>query len=140
MGRVSRRKQIRRTYAEGGAPALAIRETAMGRGSRRNSAKLSLRLLEVVEPFCDDEMPLDARRAAITAAAAAWNVASAPRELQSELLESVITESHDPDLIAVMLALIERKLALYPEDRRMVGNFDLVQDGEDVRLVVAGMA
>jgi hypothetical protein len=90
-----------------------------------------------LEPSDDDD-----EEKAIPLAAIAWNAASLPEEkLIPRLMESVgHLAGEDPEaaagLLALLAAMVRRKLDLYPGDRRMIVSYRFSGPDENRKLQV----
>ena len=107
--------------------------------------KLSEVLLEFAGPVTQLSEDPDHVRKAIGFAICVWNMALFPREeldgLWEEFLAAgpALSGSVRREMRAVLDMLIERKLTLYPHDRRLVANYEFVGEGNKRRLLVASM-
>jgi hypothetical protein len=102
-------------------------------------AKMSEVLLDFVEPYRDLVGTDEALRKLLTVAMVAWNAALLPPSDREELIAST-TQAHPPemreDYRAILEPLIQRKLAVFPANRRGIVNFDLSMGASGPHLLV----
>jgi hypothetical protein len=103
------------------------------------SRKMSESILHLAEPLLEHSM--DEERA-LSLAAIAWNLSLIPEDERGPMLEKLLRQAAETDpeiergLRVLLKDLVERKLELYPDDRRMILGHELAQTGEDMMLNV----
>ena len=93
--------------------------------------KMSQVLLDFVAPFIDDAATEEAVEGLLRIAAIAWNFALFPPDRRQEFLDEAWQSPpiEDGAFFRMMIeALIERKLTCFPDNRRMILDFDLTTD------------
>jgi hypothetical protein len=147
MGKASRNKRAKRQQA--------------ANLEKYGGVKLSAALIDISEPYDFDDLSLDDYKKLIMMAIAAWNIANQPKEkraermlgflekmpgLKDELevdLEAIINEQKEPPASIVMLqmltTLMRRKEKLYPNDDRIVTDFELTETATDRHLSVSSI-
>jgi hypothetical protein len=104
--------------------------------------KLSTRILKLAEPLTADA-DADSFKGMIALTVLCWNLALLPEDEQERELRSLVKKvsrsepasvAHDVETQARML--IERKKALFGDDRRMAGDFQVSAEGNSRHLVV----
>jgi hypothetical protein len=151
MGRASRRKRLPKDIRNAHPPAY----------------KLSEALINLVEPWkdADDESCIDGHRNLIAMAAFAWNLTLLSDDQREENLRKIVDEISqmiatkkasfvqrvlrrgrrdtteypviNATITDLLTALMARKKALYPSDRRFVAHFDLAPTFSGYHLTVA---
>lgn len=107
--------------------------------------KLSQRIWELIEPYGDGVHDDEMAKRLVDTGILAWNLALFPAdERQIEMKEMVRKLSRgDAELyaagISMFSALIERKLALFPDDGRMVAEYELLPTETGWHLNVAAL-
>ena len=109
--------------------------------------KLSARLWKLIERYRkEDTEALETYQEVKTltdTATIAWNISLLPRqEHQDEILKSLdFLRTRDPEMRAVarqmLTEMVERKLSLFPGDKRLVASHTLIDEGGNWRLMVA---
>lgn len=143
MGKASRKKALRRA----------------GIGDY----KLSEALVELAVPMMRDGMPLEERQSLFMVATLAWNIAIYPKEQRGRQilniigglpempgdLEEEISQALDGkpvsanfpaekvQLMELLISLMARKEELYPQDRRLIGDVELLEKDGKYHLKVA---
>ena len=104
-------------------------------------AKMSDMLDDLIEPFVDAADTEGAYRNLVTMGVIAWNTAVLPtNELEESLahLESNFPDKEDFDVAkGLLFELMKRKLALFPDDHRLVVDFTLTPQSDGWHLQVA---
>ena len=119
--------------------------------------KVSEAITEIIEPFVEDVSDDRSWKTAIGMAVLTWNLAQAPEEEQEKLFgemledlnESVIkTAAEIPGETAQAQAsvrdylemtcrlMLERKKLLFPDDTRLIREYKVVGEGQDLKLLV----
>jgi hypothetical protein len=108
---------------------------------QEQDAKMSQRLIEVAQPSrnCGDD--LDEYRKQLSFAAIAWNLTIIPPDLREGYIinSSNLRElkKEDQQLISQRIAeLARRKEQLFPQNRRMIANVDVLDEGDEIRVLV----
>jgi len=79
----------------------------------------------------------------ISLASTAWNLSLFPLKARDETMMKVLKAVPDEDrqlIRGLLQELIVRKELLFPEDRRLVGSFDVIDEGENFRVIVAALS
>lgn len=128
MGKASRYKRERQFRLGIGqyAPKSALRNCS-------EEQKISPALIELIDPYIDDEISLEELRFIVGIGAIAWNLAMLPESLRGPRLEEIELTDIDPEMddeSAILLEsliqeLIERKLILFPGDARVITGWDV---------------
>ena len=148
MGKASRNKRIKRQQ-------VATQQEQYG------GVKLSEALIDICEPYDHDDLSLDDYKKLIMMTIAAWNIANQPEDKRAEQALGFITsmpglnDDMDMDLemalnvqqkppVSIVMAqmlsqLMGRKLALYPNDNRIVSDFKLTETATDRHLSVSSI-
>ena len=103
--------------------------------------KMSEMILEYAEPLLENAQTEGEMSAAIAFAIAAWNASYLPdKKWRRSLVDCIVTEFDSPegsrDLEDSMLAMVDRKRALYADEDRVVHDFELTFDGDQAHLSV----
>jgi hypothetical protein len=138
MGKASLRKRLAREQREA-MKSLQTNVAAQGFDLQawrpgRTGGKISEKLLKLFEDDVNEDTDLTAAKALILMAAVAWNLAVEPEvgeEMRRRLFADLPAGAH-ADAQAHLEQLKQRKLALFPEDRRLVMQTDahLQSDGD----------
>ena len=137
MGKASSKKHLKRQQA--------------GRLEKYNGVKLSEALIELCKPY-DSELPLLGYKKLMNFAILAWNIATQPKDSRPELILKLVNKmpelkeeletdisqlvaNKDPQAelptsiasLQLVVMLIRRKDALYPNDDRVVMDFKLTE-------------
>ena len=109
--------------------------------------KLSEMISEMAAPFISGGKTPDEKHYRLTAACSAWNMACGSPEMRRKQLEQYVegfqrySPATSPDDLANirkdMESLIERKLRLFPDDKRQIISARIVMVGTDYRIEVA---
>lgn len=104
-------------------------------------------ILDIGSKFIDEGDTLEEKHNRLNAVCSAWNMACAKPELREQQLEQYLTgfREHNPhhseeelgDVRSDMEALIQRKLKMFPHDRRQIVDTRIVPFGEDYRIEIA---
>jgi hypothetical protein len=116
----------------------ALPSGALLKSSQDNA--LSRALLQLIEPYNDLERGPKALEKILVAGMMAWNLTIIPPEtaqtMLKELLDRMPTQDTKAATLQMLGALIERKLQLFPNDRRLLNSYKIkhVQAGIDVEV------
>jgi hypothetical protein len=109
--------------------------------------KISEMISEMAASFISGGNTLEEKENRLTAACSAWNMANGSPENRRHQLEKYIEEyrrfnpatspSDVAGVLKVMESLIERKLAMFPDDKRQIVSSKIVMVGKDYRIEVA---
>ena len=109
--------------------------------------KMSEMISEMAANFISGGKTPDEKHHRLTAACSAWNMACGSPDAQRQQLEqyvegygqnnSAASPSDLANIRKVMQSLIERKLELFPEDKRQIVSAKVVMVGKDYRIEVA---
>lgn len=104
--------------------------------------KMSEVLLDFAEPLLDTIDDDDDFKAAISFAALCWNCSFLPANKQRKQLNAIVDElgKSDPlmrlEVQDQIRMLLERKKTVFAEDRRMIANFEIVEERDGPCLLV----
>ena len=111
-----------------------------------NNRKMSEMISEMAASFISGGTTLEEKENRLTAACSAWNVANGAPETRRHQLDQYITEyprfnpatsaSDVANVLKVMESLIERKLAMFPDDKRQIVSSKIVMVGKGYRIEV----
>jgi hypothetical protein len=110
---------------------------------KHSLAKLSERLVMLIQPYRDDYETRDTYQKLITVASVGWNLDLLPGDRRAELLERTLEAIPVLDRVAARNFIIEfvrRKQELFPEDRRFIANATVIGDGDRFRVQVASLS
>ena len=109
--------------------------------------KMSEMISEMAANFISGGKTPDEKHHRLTAACNAWNMACGTPDIQRQQLEQYVegyrqsnpasSPSDLANILKVMQSLIERKLELFPEDKRQIVSAKVVMVGKDYRIEVA---
>jgi len=109
--------------------------------------KMSEMISEMAANFISGGNTPEEKHHRLTAACSAWNMACGTPDIQRQQLEQYVegyrqnnpadSQSDLANILKVMQSLIERKLELFPEDKRQVVSAKVVMVGKDYRIEVA---
>ena len=103
--------------------------------------KMSDALGQVIAPYTGDAETLDAYRKLVTMGAMAWNNTLLPPEGQAAgfaAIDKLDMASAEKEVMKdLMRTLMERKLALFPDVRRFIVNFEVSDLGHEWYLSIA---
>ncbi len=109
--------------------------------------KMSEMISEMAAHFISGGQTPEEKHHRLTAACSAWNMACGTPEIQRQQLEQYVegyrqsnpatAPSDFANILKVMQSLIERKLELFPEDKRQIVSAKVVMVGKDYRIEVA---
>jgi hypothetical protein len=109
--------------------------------------KMSEMISEMAAPFISGGKTPEEKHHRLTAACSAWNMACGTPEVRRQQLEQyvegyrqnnrAISPSDLANVRKVMESLMERKLDLFPDDKRQVVSAKIVMVGKDYRIEVA---
>jgi hypothetical protein len=109
--------------------------------------KMSEMISEVAASFISGGKTPEEKENRLTAACSAWNMANGSPDIRRHQLEQYIegyrrfnpaTSASDvSNVLKVMESLIERKLAMFPDDNRQIVRSKVVMVGKDYRIEVA---
>ncbi|MFQ6036291.1 MAG: hypothetical protein ACE5NM_10685 [Sedimentisphaerales bacterium] len=103
--------------------------------------KMSEVLLDFAEPFLET-LTDEQFEAGISFAAICWNISFLPEREQRKLLRSLVDELGKSDPLArfdvedCARMLLERRRTLFADDRRMIVNYKVIDEGDSHRLLV----
>jgi hypothetical protein len=109
--------------------------------------KMSEMISEMAAPFISEGKTPEEKHHRLTAVCSAWNMACGSSEMRRQQLEQYVEGYRQsnppisPDNLAnirkVMESLMERKLEMFPEDKRQIVSANIVMVGKDYRIEVA---
>jgi hypothetical protein len=147
MGKASRRKKVPQSFVS----TLPASLSNLPFAPRRNAyGKISASLLDLIDPYADDDLPLDRMRTLVSMGVVAWNIAATsdtPDEAVAELDRFICdtpalgasTGTTAQDFREAILALIERKRLLFPQDKRLVASYELCRERSGLHLRAAAV-
>jgi hypothetical protein len=98
------------------------------------SRKMSENILHLAEPLLEHS---ENEEGALSLATIAWNLSLIPEDERGPMLEKLLRPAAEKDpeqergMRVLLRDLVERKLELYPDDRRMILGHELAKTGED---------
>lgn len=98
----------------------------MATGASASETKLSARLLALAEPLREQASSPERYSSLIALVALAWNIAILPRDERAPQLQSFMERTgmpYDPQFVALLSAIVERKDLEFPDDQRWVGQW-----------------
>ena len=101
-------------------------------------AKISEMLKELAEPLLDDESGIENKRAALNAAALAWNYRLSDEPAQREMLHQIAGMRDGPQMLEMFESLVVRACELFPDEDRLILKVEVEPDrkgGLSVRVV-----
>jgi hypothetical protein len=109
--------------------------------------KMSEMISEMAAPFISAGKTPEEKHHRLTAACSAWNMACGSPEVRRQQLEQYVEgyQQNNPttspsdlaNVRKVMESLMERKLELFPDDKRQIVTAKIVMVGKDYRIEVA---
>ena len=109
--------------------------------------KMSEMISEMAAPFISEGKTPEEKQNRLNAVCSAWNMACGSPEVRRQQLEQyvegyrqnnpAISPSNLANVRKVMESLMERKLELFPDDKRQVVSAKIVMVGKDYRIEVA---
>ena len=109
--------------------------------------KMSEMISEMAASFISGGKTPEEKENRLTAACSAWNMANASADIRRHQLERYVEEyqrynpasspSDVANVLKVMESLIERKLAMFPDDKRQIVSSKIVLVGRDYCIEVA---
>jgi hypothetical protein len=112
--------------------------------------KMSEIISEIAASFISEGKTVEEKQSRLTAACSAWNMACGSPEIRRQQLEQYVegyrqnNPAISPNDLAnvrkVMMSLMERKLELFPDDKRQVVSDKIVIIGKDYRIEVVSAA
>ena len=111
------------------------------RASRRpkQDLRLSERLVDLIAPYRAGDLTRERYEALIGAAATAWNLSISPEPERLEALKQALRDAKTSDVQAhsdLILELMRRKEALFPDDDRTIVHWEVSESGEQYHLSV----
>jgi len=103
--------------------------------------KLSDAIERLAQPLLDSARSDEDRRLAIGIATASWNLSLMPKDdrpaLIKDLLDKTIKPGQSPRMVEQMIeALVLRKEAMFPDDKRVVLNYTFVGEADEMHFFV----
>ncbi|MCY0853886.1 hypothetical protein [Cupriavidus sp. D39] len=147
MGKASRRKKTLQSVASTQPASLSNLPFAPGYNPY---GKISAALINLIDPYASDDLPLDRTRKLVGMGVIAWNIASTsntPDEAEAELDRFICNTpvlgasdgSAAQDFREATLALIRRKHILFPQDKRVVTSYEVSRERSGLHLRVAAV-
>jgi hypothetical protein len=142
MGKKSRVKRLRRQQITAAQQVLTERvqrslpDDRCKIVKRRTGRKVSEILMEFAEPWLDQVETDDQRRKVIGMAVLAWNMARLADSDRPDRNDSEIAEKLGEAGMSILNEMIGRKVALYPEERRVILDFEFTADSGRMRVDV----
>ena len=109
--------------------------------------KMSEMISEMAAPFISEGKTPEEKHHRLTAACSAWNMACGSPGMRRQQLEQYVEgyQQNNPatspsdlaNIRKVIQALIERKLEMFPDDKRQIVSSKIVMVGKDYRIEVA---
>ncbi len=149
MGKASRVKRLRKQYAAAQqAQHAAAQQVLVNRVQqslpeeqikivkRRTGRKVSDVLMEFAEPWFDDAQNDEQRKIVVHMAVLAWNMAAFPEPERWEGMSPGFAEQLGKPARAILEQMIDRKVALYPEDKHSILDYQITGGGDNMRVEV----
>jgi hypothetical protein len=147
MGKASRRKKIPQSFVATLPASLSNLPFVKGRNPY---GKISASLLDLIDPYADDDLPLDTMRKLVVMGVVAWNIASTSNTLDEAAAELDRFISDTPalgasagtaaqDFRVAVLGLVRRKRLLFPQDKRLVTSYELSRERSGLHLRAAAV-
>ena len=109
--------------------------------------KMSEMISDIAIAFISVGKTPEEKRSRLTAVCSAWNMACGSPEIQRQQLDQYVdgyrqnnpaaSPSDLANILKVMQSLVERKLELFPDDKRQIVSSEIVMVGKDYRIEVA---
>lgn len=122
MGKASRHKHERHERLLGRIDPDSLR------ANNPEGIKISPSLVELIDPYTDENTSLEELKVLVSAGTLAWNLAILPEAARDEGMEQIIEEIEDEGaelFVTLIEELTERKLALFPDDLRVITGWDV---------------
>lgn len=109
----------------------------------QGEAKMSATINELIAPYREMATNRTAYYNLVATACIAWNTANLPQDEWlvniSEAMNALpnLTDDTRPEMTRFILELIQRKLMLFPENRRIIVNFKLTESKDNYHLGIA---
>jgi hypothetical protein len=106
-------------------------------------AKMSGLIAELIAPYLEDSMTLDTYKNLVATACIAWNTALLPEAEWSPTISKLVSELGTvpgglrKEMLVIILAMVKRKLALFPDNQRQIINFKVTETKQDYHLAIA---
>jgi hypothetical protein len=151
MGKASRRKSAERSKAllsttQSKLTALGVNPPVVIRSDLPQAQKISNAISKILESETEPGWPLEEFRHRVNAIVLAWNVSLLPQENQANTLKSLgdfvekTNPSGAPAAQAELLRLIEKKQAMFPDDKRYIVSYDVQFVGKKVHVTAAAVS
>ncbi len=111
--------------------------------SRRDTGKLSDRLVELIALYEDGIAEPDDYKKLIAVASVAWNLSLFPLNKREDAIMEALERAPVPDrelILRMIRDLLHRKELLLPEDRRMVASYEVVDEGDNFHITVVSLS
>ena len=109
----------------------------------RGNGKISKALLDVVQPFLEEgELSRDQVRCVVQFGALAWNLAlldEETRRAETEKVAREVTPGSPEESRAMIGVVLDRKARLHPRDRRFIVSVEVVDQGDNWRVLAAAV-
>ncbi len=105
--------------------------------------KMSDAIAEIIEPYKDMTESLDEYKKLVSIACLAWNIKIMPKHLREFEINKItkgftgVKLKDKQDFKAIIKTLMERKELLYPEDKRLIVNYEVTESKKGFRLNIA---
>ena len=147
MGKASRRKKIPQSFVATLPASLSNLPFAHGFNPY---GKISASLLDLIDPYADDDLPLDTMHKLVGMGVVAWNIASTSNTLDEATAELDRFVRDTPalgasagtaaeDFRVAVLGLVRRKYLLFPQDKRLVASYELCREHSRLHLRAAAV-
>lgn len=151
MGKASRRKTAERSKAllnvtQSRLKALGVNPAVVIRSDLPQAQKISNAIGKILDSEIEPGLPLDEYRHRVNAIVFAWNVSLLSQDKQANTLKSLgdfvkkTNPSGAPAAQAELLRLVEKKLAMFPDDKRYIVSHDVQFVGKKVHVTAAAVS
>ena len=103
---------------------------------RQTGRKVSEVVMEFAEPWLDEARNDDQRKTIVGMAVLAWNMAGIPEPERWDEVSQEFAARLDEPAKAILQEMIARKLSVYPEENRLLLDYEITGAGANMRVDV----
>lgn len=151
MGKASRRKAPARMKAMRDVVQARLEEKGIGapvlvRSNLPDEQKISYALSKLLASEVTDQIPLEEYRQHATAIVMAWNLTLRPPQEQTTTLKRLEafaaagSGGSGKDAVALVEHLMQKKLAMFPDDKRFIVSHDVQFIGDRAHVTAAALS